>query len=499
MTISIFLLYFIIVIVLAYFGSRASSSAPSQDADGEYFVGGRRLGPIALAILVAAGACSTGTFVGGPGLSAMYGPGFILLFGMGQIPMTLFVLGILGKKINIVGRRTGAETYIDLFRYRYANWKPLIFLLVVAIMIVLIATAVAEFTGGSRVIQSMSGIPFSWSLLAFGGIITLYTALGGLKGVVTVAIFQGAMMTLAALILVVAYLTEQHGIVNIFLQLESIDPRLLTPNFGGEFSMLQMLGFWFTYSVGILGLPWAVQSVLGYRSSKTMRMAIIIGIVFVLFWTVFLVAWGGAAGRVFDPALAASDFAIPNLTLGLLPDALSGIVLAGIAGAGQSTIAALFILGSGSLVINVYKAYFNPSASGAHIRRLSIIVTAGVGIFTMLLALNPPNTLQVLITFSMGGAASALIVPLILGLYWPRANQYGAFAGVLGGLLGYVVLSQFDVPVLSEAPLLFAAPLSLILCLGVSLMTQKPERDVIAKFFASESSAEGPTLANDKR
>src|SRR5699024_99935 len=115
---------------------------------------------------------------------------------------------------------------------------------------------------------------------------------------------------------------------------------------------------------------------------------------------------------------------IATLAQRMLPDSLAGIVLAGIASAGQSTIAALFILASGSIVVNVYKAFLNPGASSSRIKGMSITVTVLVGILTILLALNPPESLQVIFTFSISGAASSLIESLILWLLWPRTNKY---------------------------------------------------------------------------
>lgn len=483
----VFILYFMIVILLTFYGSRQlTKSTQTGDFSSEFFVGGRKLGPIALAILVAAGICSTGTFLGGPSLAGLYGPGYIMLFGMGQIPMTLFILGVLGKKINIIGRRTNSETYIDVFRYRYENYKPLIFILTITILTFLIAAAVAEFTGGSRVIQLMSGIPFEYSLIAFGIIITLYTALGGLKGVSTVAIVQGLIMTVASIFLIAGYLGYYNGIGSIFEGIKDIDMKLLTPNYGGEFPLIQMLGFWFTYGIGVLGLPWGVQSTLGYDSTKTMKLAIVIGVTFVAFWSIF-VGWAGVAGRIFAPDIAVPDFNVPNLAQGILSEPVAGIILAGIAGAGQSTIGALFILASGSIVMNVYKAFINPQVSEKKTRNLSVSITAAIGLLTIILALNPPPTLQVFISFSAGGSAASLISPLVLGLFWTRTNKYGAFAGVLGGLVSYILFSQvyLGIPVVHQAPLIFAFALSFLLTVIVSLITKKPTKETIQTYFGT--------------
>src|SRR5699024_3926337 len=265
--------------------------------------------------------------------------------------------------------------------------------------------------------------------IAFGVIITLYTALGGLKGVGIVGILQGFVMTVASLILVAGYISYNKGIAPIFQGLEEIDPNLLTPTYGGEFPLIEMITIWFTYSILLIGLPWGIQSALGYDSTKTMKSAMIIGVVFIGMWTILVSTFGGAAARVLSPDLELADSAIPFLAQSILPDSLAGLVLAGIASAGQSTIAALFILASGSIVVNIYRAFINPQASNNRIKGMSITITILIGILTILLALNPPESLQVILTFSISGAASSLIAPLVLGLFWPRANKYGALAG----------------------------------------------------------------------
>jgi sodium/pantothenate symporter len=486
----IFILYFVGIIAITLYSSRRLRKVSADNFSAEYFVGGRDLGPFSLAILVATGIASTGTFIGGPGVAARYGPGYSLLFVMGQILMNLIILGILGKKINIIGRRTNAQTFIDIFAARFENFKPLVLLLIGSIMIVLIALATAEFTGGSRVIQSMTGIPFAYSLIAFAVIIVAYSAFGGLKGVSLVGILQGILMTIASLILIVGYLVHFGGIAPIFEKVRMIDPALMTPGGGGPSGpapLVEMLGYWLTYGLAYLGLPWAVQSTLGYKSTKTMKSAIVIGIVMAGIWTIFVGDLGGVAGRAFSPNLAVADFTIPVLVAGVLPPALVGIVLAGVAGAGQSTIAALFILASGSMVVSGHRLLNKKALSGRATKRLSVMTTVIIGVVTVLLALNPPSSLQTIITFAVGGSGSAFAPPLLLALFWPRANKYGAFTGVLVGMAAYIVFSRFSfgVELLHQLPVVFAALLSFLLTIIVSLSTRKPSKETLQTYFGT--------------
>src|SRR5699024_11866224 len=116
---------------------------------------------------------------------------------------------------------------------------------------------------------------------------------------------------------------------------------------------------------------------------------------------------------------------------------------------------------------------------------MSITVTVLVGILTILLALNPPESLQVIMTFSISGAASSLIAPLILGLFWPRTNKYGALAGIVGGLLSYLFLNQIylGLDILQQATILFAVLLSFAFIIIVSLLSPKPSKETILTFF----------------
>ncbi len=485
MTTAVIVVYFLAIIYLTYTGVRKQKIESSENFSEEFFVGGRKIGPIALAILVSAGACSTGTFIGAPGLNAANGIGFALLMYFSQIPLTFLMLGVVGKKINIVGRRTNAQSYADIFRYRYENWPPLMIVTVASILIFLISSSSGEFIGGSRVIETVTGIPFTWSVVAFGALITAYTSLGGLKGISLVSVLQGFVMTLATLLLVIGYMVFFGGMPEVVQELVALNPAYVEPTAGGVYTMGNLLNCWVSYSIVIIALPWAVQSALTYKDTKTMKRACILGIIFVGIWTVFLCGWGGAAARAFDPDMTVFDYAIPNLALGTLPSVLAGIVLAGVAGAGQSTIASLFILAASSIVVNIYKAFINKDASEKQIKTLSVITCIGVGLLNILLALTNPPSLQIFILFACGGVGSALMPPFILGLYWPRTNKYGAFAGVLVGFALYAVftLVPHGIGILTDMPMMIAAPISFLVTYGVSKMTAKPPKETLMNYF----------------
>ena len=82
-------------------------------------------------------------------------------------------------------------------------------------------------------------------------------------------------------------------------------------------------------------------------------------------------------------------------------------------------------------------------------------------------------------------ANSGLFFPLVLGVWWKRANRAGAIAGMIGGFgasAWYLYMVQFGgmTPWLGIDGLRFGMigmPISLILMIVVSLMTEAPDAE----------------------
>jgi sodium/pantothenate symporter len=481
LAIVVFVVYLLIILAVSYYTANHMQNVDVEDYQGEFFVGGRNLGVLVTAILVAAGAVSTGTFIGGPGLTWVFGPA-ITFTVFAQTAVTLYLLGIYGKKVGIISRRIDASSLLDIFKVRYSNYRPFVLLAVLSILIFLEAYLSAEFVGGARVIEAMTGLPYLVSLFAFGGIIILYTTFGGLRGAGVVGVLQGIFMTVGTLALVVGSVTS---VENIFQTVEAINPQLMRPP-GNGMSWFFYVSLFITFSFAWLGLPHAIQGTLGYDSTKTLRQAAALGVVMVFLWSLATVVIAGSAGKALNPQNIPPDMNLPLLTLETLPDILAGVVLAGVVGAAQTTIAAMSIVVSSSIVVNIYDEYVHPDASPQRRKTVTRVVTALVGVVGLLLAVREPHLLEIIVIFAIGGLASTLAFPLLLGMYWPRANRYGAFVGGFGGLVSYIVLKQWGPAPINSTPILISLVVSLVLMVVVSLRTEKPPREVISIYFGKD-------------
>src|SRR3954470_3300451 len=115
----------------------------------KYFLGNRSLGAFAVALTAAV--MSGGTFMGFPSL--VYTFGWVVgLWICSYMVAPLTVLGVLGKRIGQLSRKTGAITLPDLFRERFGS-PTLGMLTSLLVMFFLGVNMVAQFAAGARIMK----------------------------------------------------------------------------------------------------------------------------------------------------------------------------------------------------------------------------------------------------------------------------------------------------------------------------------------------------------
>ncbi len=102
-----------------------------------------------------------------------------------------------------------------------------------------------------------------------------------------------------------------------------------------------------------------------------------------------------------------------------------------------------------------------------------MIVASVIGIA---IAINPPQLIAIMVGWVGGFLLSSFGFPLVLGIWWNRANKAGALAGMLGGAVTFLILVITKPFALVSEPII-AAPVSLILVIVASLLTQPPSSE----------------------
>ncbi|WP_077324219.1 sodium/pantothenate symporter [Virgibacillus siamensis] len=442
----------------------------------EYFLGSRNLGGFVLAMTMTATYGSASSFIGGPGVAYNEGLGWVLL-AMSQVATGYFVLMILGKKFAIVTRKYNAVTLVDFLKERYQS-KWVVLLSACSIVIFLFSAMAAQWIGGARLIQSLIGISYTSALFIFALSVLVYVVIGGFRAVALTDAIQGIIMFVGTLILLIATIIAGGGIPNIMSDLANENPNLVTP-FGAEGTLTPtyVSSFWILVGVGVVALPQIAVRAMSYKSARSMHRALIIGTVVVGFIMLNMHLIGVFA-RPILPGIEVGDKVMPLIALEVLPKWLAGVVLAAPMAAIMSTVDSLLLLVSSAIVKDLYLNYVRPDASHEKIKRLSMGITALLGIIIFIIALDPPNLIIWLNLFAFGGLEAAFIWPIIMGLYWEKGNKYGALSSMVTGIGLYILSESFFPKPFGLHSVVLPIVVSFFVYVLVSISTEKFAREL---------------------
>jgi cation/acetate symporter len=170
-----------------------------------------------------------------------------------------------------------------------------------------------------------------------------------------------------------------------------------------------------------------------------------------------------------------------------LPYVISGLVAAGGLAAAMSTADGLLLAIANALSHDLYYKIIDPKADTRHRLIVARVLLLGIGALGALIASLQLTGILGAVAWAFCFAASGLFFPLVLGVWWKRANRQGAIAGmVLGFLAGSAYLYYVytgGTPWFGIDHLRFAIigmPVSLIAMVVVSLMTPAPDAETQA-------------------
>ncbi|HHT7629191.1 sodium/pantothenate symporter [Pasteurella multocida] len=438
-------LYLCFVFAVAYY---AYAKRQKGSFLSEYYVGNRSMSGFVLAMTTAATYVGASSFIGGPGAAYKFGLGWVLL-AMIQVPVVLFTLGVLGKKFAMWAREHKSLTINDILFSRYKS-PTIVLLASLSLLFSFFIMMAVQFIGVGRLLETTLNIDYRLSVLIFATTVGIYTFIGGFRAVVLTDTIQGLIMMIGTFLLLFGVIYAGGGVSQIIDTLETIDPRLITP-YGIEARPLDftfMASFWVLVCFGLLGLPHTVIRAMSYKNSKALHSGIVIGTVVI---TLLMLGMhlAGALGRAVVPELSVTDKIIPTLMIQVLPPVVAGIFLAAPMAAIMSSIDSMLIQASSTLIKDLYLR-FKPEQirNERRVKILSTVATLFMTILVTVATLNPPDMLIWLNLFALGGLETTFLWVMLLGLYWQKANAYGAVCSMIVGLGSYVTLTAASIKLL---------------------------------------------------
>jgi cation/acetate symporter len=187
--------------------------------------------------------------------------------------------------------------------------------------------------------------------------------------------------------------------------------------------------------------------------------------------------------------------------IGGLPYVVSGLVAAGGLAAALSTADGLLLTIANALSHDLYYKVIDPNASTARRVMVSKMLLLIVALAAAYVAAQKPADILFLVSAAFSFAAASFFPALTLGIFWKRANKWGASLGMAAGLgitFYYMVTTQpwlyklthgtaitpeilkantwWDIAPISAG--LFGVPLGFAVIIIVSLLTKAPGKEI---------------------
>ncbi|PSS50720.1 sodium:solute symporter [Pseudomonas sp. BBP2017] len=422
----------------------------------DYLVAGRNLGPSLYMGTMAATVLGGASTVGTVKLGYVHGiSGFWLCaaLGLGIIALNLF----LAKPLL----RLKIFTVTQVLEQRYnpmARQASAVIMLAYALMI-----AVTSSLAIGTVLQVLFDMQFWAAILLGGGVVVVYSTIGGMWSLTLTDIVQFVIKTVGLMfVLLPICLYRVGGWDELVAKLPSASFSLTTIGWD------TIITYFLIYFFGILIGQDIWQRVFTARDEKVaQRAGTVAGVYCVIYGLVCAVI--GMAAHVLLPDLGNANNAFAAIVKSALPDGIRGLVIAAALAAMMSTASAGLLAASTVLTEDLLPKLRGGKQSSLAINRLFTLLT---GIAVLGIALVVEDVISAL-TLAYNLLVGGMLVPLIGAIFWKRASTAGAITSMALGFvtaLAFMIKDGMD----ANTPIYYSLAVALVSFVVVSVMSRRP-------------------------
>lgn len=474
------------VFVGVYFGKKGSGS--SSD---DFYLGGRKMGPVVTAMSAEASDMSSYLLMGLPGLAYLCGLPEVTWTAIGLAIGTYLNWLIVARRLRRYSAKLGAITIPDFFARRFGDKKHLLSCIAaVVILIFFIPYTASGFKAIGTLFNSLFGVEYHTAMIVGGIVVVLYTVMGGFMAVSFTDLIQSIFMTIA-LIVIVCFGVQQAGGLDTVIDNARALPGYLNMTKGydaasgtaASFSTLSIIST-LAWGLGYFGMPHIIVRFMSIEKPSMVKKSAIVACVWVVLslGAVCLIAYFGRM-LVADELLPAGQQKTIFIVLArkLFPAFLAGVLLAAIMAASMSTADSQLLVASSSFTSDIYKPVFRKNASDKEILWMGRLVVLVVSAIAYVIASSKGEGAQAIMNMvenAWGGFGSAFGPVVILSLFWRRLSYKGAVAGVVAGALTDVLWYLFLSGPTGVYELLPGFAVGMLVCVIVSLLDKAPGKEV---------------------
>ena len=376
----------------------------------DYFVGGKRLGPIITSISYSASNSSAWTLLGVSGIAFSRGISTIWLV-IGVIGGMFFSWLKIAPSIHEITKKQNLITIPQLIVDGYNSSDRKNILLASSFIIIFSFTfyIASQFQGAGNALNDTFGLSIVESILLSALVIYTYTYLGGYLAVSITDTIQGFLMAFTAIVMPVMAIINLGGFSELFRRLSMVSGDFLSLSAGNVgLSAFGLIVGHLGIGLGYFGQPHLLSRFISVKDLKTLEKSRNYALIW--FCTVFIGMWLlGIAGHFMVEDLSNSENIFFKVSSEVFHPAVQGILLAAVISAIMSTADSQILVCSSSISIDL--GIQNNSL------KLSRIVTGFVILSSALIAIMIPDKIFSRVLFAwtaMGSAFGPSVISKIL-------------------------------------------------------------------------------------
>ena len=466
---------------------------------GDFYLGGRKMGPIVTAMSAEAADMSSWLLMGLPGLAYIAGIAEPAWTAIGLAVGTYVNWLVVAKRIRTYTHELNAITLPDFFSLRYRDDKNILMAIAAVVIIVFFVPYTASgFAACGKLFSSIFAIDYHVAMIISAIVIVAYTVTGGFLAASMTDMIQSVVMSIALLVVVLFGVHVAGGWDAVTTNASNmIDYISLTASHNAETHAVTPYGTLtiastLAWGLGYFGMPHILLRFMAIEDREKLKMSRRIATVWVVISMTVAVVIGVVGNAV--SAAGALDFLGGNTSetiivrmadlmgkYGVPMAIMGGVILSGILSSTMSTADAQLLAASSSISENLMRKFFKVELStkaSIKIARAAVVAIAVVAVF---LARNPDSSVFRIVSFAWAGFGSAFGPVVLLALFWRRSNKQGALVGMITGGAMVFIWKFLIAPMgglFAIYELLPAFLLALIVNIVVSLATGEPEKEV---------------------
>jgi len=426
-------LYQLLMLGIGWWASRRNSD--SED----YYLGGRKLGPVVAALSASASSSSAWSLLGVSGAAFAWGLPAIWL-----IPATLSGFAInwylIAPRLSQQSRASGALTLTEFLAGPPGDpaRKTILRLGAGVILFSFTFYIAAQFQAAGTTFASVLGIGQSTAIILGAAVVLAYVWLGGFWAASVTDSVQGMLMAFSALLLPVLALIAAGGPSSLANSLTG-GAEIGMVTWTSEATWPAAIGFvagLFGIGLGYPGQPHVVNRFMAIESQR----AIVFGRRIAIAWAVIIYTGMvilGWCGRILLDRVGDGEQVLFLLATLLLPSLLAGVMVSAILSAIMSTADSQLLVAASS-VSHDLKDEHGDSESGLARARWVVLV---IGLLAIALAIGSPDRIFSRVLFAWQALAAAFGPLLVITLWRGPVKPAWRVATVATGFVLTVLLS----------------------------------------------------------